>query len=185
MSRATVVMLPGFNGSADQPILVKLERLLPDFECVRLAPPRLKLLENLDHHVAWLREETATLKGPLVFVGRSFGGRLSIRLAAELQFAALVLLGFPVRPPSKKRPLDEAALAAVRCPTLIVQGTKDELGPLSVLRPIVKKSKCIEMLELEGAGHSFGSKEKKALEAVSAWLAQTVERADGDGSAPT
>ncbi|MGV3624419.1 MAG: alpha/beta family hydrolase [Archangium sp.] len=174
MSRATVVMLPGFNGSADQPILVKLEKQLPDFDCVRLAPPRLKLLENLDNHVTWLREATAKLKGPLIFVGRSFGGRLAIRLAAEQQFVAIVLLGFPVRPPSKKRPLDEAALAALTCPTLIVQGTKDELGPLSVLEPIVKKSKVLELLELDGAGHSFGSKEKKALEAVRLWIARSV-----------
>lgn len=169
----TVVLLPGFNGRADQPILVKLEARLVrrGFTCARLAPPRLKVLEDLDHHVAWLRGEVAALAGPLVLVGRSFGGRLAIRLAKERDVAAIVLLGFPVRPPSKQRPLDEAALAALRCPTLIVQGTRDALGPLKVLKPIVERSKVLELLEVAGAGHGFGPKEKQALDDVSAWLA--------------
>ncbi|HEY1088978.1 MAG TPA: hypothetical protein VGE37_14840, partial [Archangium sp.] len=82
MTRATVVCLPGFNGHADQPVLVKLCARLEerDFACVRLAPPRLKLTPGLEAHVEWLEAELRRLQGPLVLVGRSFGGRLAIRL---------------------------------------------------------------------------------------------------------
>ncbi len=165
-----VVLLPGFNGAADQPILVKLSQRLTGFECVRLAPPRLKLDEELSAHVAWLREATAKTSSPLVLVGRSFGGRLAIRLAAERTVSAIVLLGFPVRPPRKKRPLDEQALAALQVPTLIVQGTKDELGPIKVLTPIAAANSKLTLHEVAGAGHSFGSKESAALDFAASWL---------------
>lgn len=169
---ARVVLLPGFNGAADQPILVKLSARLEEagFACTRLAPPRLKLDEQLSAHVAWLREETARLRAPLVLVGRSFGGRLAVRLAAERTLAAVVLLGFPIRPPGKKRPLDEAALGAMRVPTLIVQGTKDALGPLRVFKPLLAANPQLQLHEVAGAGHSFGAKESAALDFAARWL---------------
>lgn len=170
MTRPTAVLLPGFNGSAQQPMLLKLEKRLVDFDVVRLAPPRLKLSPALAEHVAWLRDAVAEVRGPLVLVGRSFGGRLAVRLAAERPLAAVVLLGFPLRPPGKPRPLDEAALAALRCPTLIVQGTRDELGPLKVFSPILSENRALQLQRVEGAGHSFGAKEKGALDAAAAWL---------------
>ena len=164
------VLLPGFNGAANQPVLMKFEKRLEGFACERLAPPRLKLDEKLSAHVAWLREATARIAAPLVIVGRSFGGRLAIRLAAERSLTAIVLPGFPVRPPGRKRQLDEAALAALRVPTLIVQGTKDELGPLKVLAPIVAANPHLTLHEIAGAGHSFGSREPAALDFATSWL---------------
>ena len=173
---STVVLLPGFGGRADQPILLKLESRLGSHTTVRLAPTRLPLTPDLEAYVDWLDGETRAVKGPLAIVGRSFGGRLAIRLAARRKVAAVVLLGFPVRPPKKPRPLDEQALAALSCPTLIVQGSKDALGPLKVLAPIVKANSRLELHTLAGAGHSFGSKEKGALDVAAAWLDRTIGR---------
>ena len=165
----TIVLLPGFQGSADQPILVNLSKRLEErgFTCLRLAPPRLKLTPDLDLYGAWLDEQLKDVRAPLALVGRSFGGRLAIRLAARRKLSAIVLLGFPIRPPDKKRPLDEQALAALTCPTFIAQGTKDELGPLRVLKRFAKRA---EILPLTGAGHDFGAKEDLALNAAAAWL---------------
>lgn len=165
-----VVLLPGFNGSADQAILLKLEKALGSgFECTRLAPPRLKLTPELTAHVDWLEARVKDLGAPIV-IGRSFGGRLALRLAARRKLKAVVLLGFPIHPPGKPRPLDEEALAAVRCPTLIMQGSKDELGPLKVLKPIVAANSALTLEVLKGAGHSFGSKEKGAIDHVARWV---------------
>ena len=167
-----VVLLPGFNGAAEQPILVSLAARLEQsgFACTRLAPPRLKLDEQLSAHVAWLREATAAMPSPLVLVGRSFGGRLAIRLAGERQLAAVVLLGFPIRPPGKKRLLDEQALAALRVPTLIVQGTKDQLGPLRFIKPMLAENPRLTLHEVAGAGHGFGAREPAALDFAARWL---------------
>jgi uncharacterized protein len=177
VTRPTVVLLPGFQGAADQPILVDLSERLEAlrFTCLRLAPPRLKLTPGLEAYGEWLDEQLVEVSAPLMVVGRSFGGRLAIRLAVRRPLAAVVLLGFPIRPPGKKRPLDEQALAALRCPTWIAQGTKDELGPMKVLKRFAGRA---EIFPLSGAGHSFGSHEDAALDAAAAWLDRQV-RAEG------
>ena len=74
------------------------------------------------------------------------------RLAALEPPPALVLLGHPISPPSRPRPEDEAALAAVQCPTLIVQGDRDRLGPLAVLNRIAEVNRNIEIVVLPGGG---------------------------------
>lgn len=172
MSRGTVVLLPGFGGRADQPILVKLSKRLEalGFACHRAAPPRGRVTPGLEAEVAWLGALLDALDGPFALVGRSFGGRIAVRLAAREDVKAVVLLGFPLRPPGKRRPLDEAALAGAKARTLVVQGTKDELGPLSLVRRVAKKSRRCELLALDGAGHSFGRAEPGALDAAAAWL---------------
>lgn len=169
----TVVLLPGFGGSADQPVLTALCAALEErgvSRLHRLAPPRFKLTPDLAEYTDWLDAETQAFRAPLFLVGRSFGGRLAVRLAARRKLAGVVLLGFPVRPPRKPRPLDEAALGALACPTLIVQGTKDLLGPLKVLAPLVEKNPRLELHRLSGAGHSFGRHEKAAIAAAAGWI---------------
>jgi predicted alpha/beta-hydrolase family hydrolase len=110
----------------------------------------------------------------IALVGRSFGGRMCTRLAALEPPAALVLLGHPISPPNRPRPDDEAALLAVQCPTLIVQGERDHLGPLSVLRRIATQNARIEIVVLKGAGHQFGARQNEGLDAATAWLARQV-----------
>jgi predicted alpha/beta-hydrolase family hydrolase len=168
------VLLPGFGGAADQPILLELERRLPapTFACRRLAPPRGKLDPELSAQTAWLEARLAEQAAPHVAVGRSFGGRLCVRVAARVELQACVLLGFPIRPPGKQRPLDEAALAALRCPTLIIQGSQDELGPLRVLRPLLKANPRLELHVLEGGAHSWSAAQQRSgLDFAAKWLA--------------
>lgn len=172
MSRADVVLLPGFGGAADQPVLVKLGQRLEalGFSCRRRAPKRGKLTPALELETTWLQAVLAEAPGPHVLVGRSFGGRVCARLAKRELVQACVLLGFPVRPPGKRRPLDEAALLEVTVPTLIVQGDEDELGPLKVLEKLVKQNRLLTLHVLGGAGHSFGRHEAAALDHAAAWL---------------
>ena len=181
--KATVVLLPGFGGQADQPILTRLcSRLEPlGLCCLRRAPPRLKLTPGLEAYGAWLDEQVSDVRGPLVIVGRSFGGRLAIRLAARRALAAVVLLGFPVRPPGKARPLDEQALAALRCPTWIAQGTRDELGPMRVLR---RCAGAAEIFPVRGAGHDFGAKEALVLDAAAEWVRKIFRSAPHPAPVP-
>ncbi len=172
--RPRVVLLPGFGGRPSQPVLVRLARRLEalGYECVRLAPPRGRPTPGLEREVAWLEAQLDEAPGAVAVVGRSFGGRVGVRVARRLR--ALVLLGFPVRPPGRPRPLDEAALAAARCPTLVVQGTKDPLGPLRVVRAAAAKNPRVEVLPLAGATHAFGRHEARALDEAAAWLDRTL-----------
>lgn len=174
--RATVLLLPGFRGRVTQPILVRLAARLTrlGFDCRRLAPPAARPTPGLEREVTWLGQELDAVRGRVAVVGRSFGGRVAARLAERLD--ALVLLGFPVRPPGRRRPLDEAALAAAPCPTLVVQGAKDPLGPVRVLRAVAAANRQLELRVLPGAGHAFGQQEAAALDEVAAWLDASLPR---------
>jgi uncharacterized protein len=76
---------------------------------------------------------------PLLAGGKSFGGRMT-SLAASQQplenVRGLVFFGFPLHPP--KRPATARAdhLMSVTVPMLFLQGARDQLASLDLLRPI-------------------------------------------------
>ena len=98
------------------------------------------------------------------------------RLAALEPPNALVVLGHPIAPRDRPRPEDEAALAKVRCPTLIVQGEHDHLGPLAVLKRIAAQNRNIELYVLKGVGHNFGPRQSEGIDRAAAWLLETLAR---------
>ncbi len=87
---------------------------------------------------------------------------------------ALAILGHPISPPGRPRVADEEALQRARCSTLVVQGERDELGPLAVLRRIALVNPLVGLAVIEGAGHDFGAKESDAVEQVARWLDATL-----------
>ncbi len=96
---------------------------------------------------------------PLFAGGKSYGGRMTsqAQAAAPLEgVRGLVFAGFPLHP--AKEPSDERAahLFDVKIPMLFLQGTRDELADLSLLRPLVAKlSKQATLHTVEGGDHSF------------------------------
>lgn len=167
-------MLPGFGGRADQPVLVTLERALRDrgISAVRSALTRGRPSPGLAEEVA---EARALLRaGPEIaaYAGRSFGGRVLARLALETPPRALVLLGFPVRSQTGQRRLeDERVLETLDCPTLVVQGAADPLGPVRSLERLAAKNPRLELTVLQGATHAFGRQERSAVATAADWLA--------------
>ena len=95
-------------------------------------------------------------------------------LAAREPPDALVIVGHPISPPGRPRPQDEEALASVRCPTLVVQGDHDELGPLPVLQRIAAGNPLIDLVVLAGAGHELGAHEREAADHVARWIDATL-----------
>jgi predicted alpha/beta-hydrolase family hydrolase len=95
-------------------------------------------------------------------------------LAAEEPPDALVILGHPISPPDRPRPADEAALLGIGCPTLVVQGDRDELGPLAVLERIAGQNPRIDLVVLRGAAHEYGTHEAEAIVAAARWLASVL-----------
>ena len=96
---------------------------------------------------------------PVLAGGKSFGGRMSSTAAAEgllPDARGLVFFGFPLHPP--KRPGTKRAehLRKVNIPMLFLQGTRDELADLGLLRPIVEELGTRATLHvIESADHSF------------------------------
>ena len=170
-------MLPGFGGGVDQPLLVALERALGSrgVGATRAALTRGRPSPGLAREVA---EARACVDGDpeiSAYAGRSFGGRVLARLALETTPGALVLLGFPVRSASGQRRLeDERVLEMLTCPTLVVQGAADPLGPVRTLERLAGRNARLELTVLPGATHSFGRREREAVETAADWLAGRV-----------
>lgn len=116
------------------------------------------LLATVRAAVARARELLPSLK--LFAGGKSLGGRMTSHAAAERQLdevAGLIFLGFPLHPP--KRPAIERAehLARVGQPMLFLQGTRDDLADLTLVREVCGGlGDRVTLHVVEGADHSFG-----------------------------
>ncbi len=96
---------------------------------------------------------------PLIAGGKSFGGRMTSQAQAVNPLPGvrgLAFFGFPLHPPDKPS-IDRAAhLSKIKIPMLFLQGTRDNLADLALLRPLVDKLENLATLKvLEGADHSF------------------------------
>lgn len=180
MTRAAV-LAPGYGGTAEQPILRALARRLTEFDISSRAitfrtrgnrPSREYATELEDLRAA--RDALRAEHEKIALVGRSFGGRMCAFLATLEPPDALAILGHPISPPERPRPADEDALQGMRCPTLVVQGQHDELGPLAVLQRIALVNPLIDLAVIEGAGHDFGPRESLAVDQVARWLDATL-----------
>lgn len=106
---------------------------------------------------------------PIVVYGRSLGTALAARLAADTDPALLVLVtpytslgaiarrAYPWAPSALlKYPLrTDASIGAVRCPILLVHGTRDLLIPITESEALLSSVNApAELLRVEGASHN-------------------------------
>jgi predicted alpha/beta-hydrolase family hydrolase len=96
---------------------------------------------------------------PLFAGGKSFGGRMTSTAASEsgLQpVAGLIFLGFPLHYPKVPAVTRADHLAAVPQPMLFLQGTKDEMADIGLLRQVVAGlGPRATLVEIAGGNHSF------------------------------
>ena len=96
---------------------------------------------------------------PLLAGGKSMGGRMSSLAAAEGMLAdvrALVFFGFPLHPAGRPGTERGDHLSRVAVPMLFMQGTRDTLAELTLLRPICERLGGRATLHIiEGADHGF------------------------------
>lgn len=120
----------------------------------------------------------------LVAGGKSFGGRMTSQAQAKTPLPdvkGLAFLGFPLH--ADKKPSTERAehLAHVEIPMLFLQGTRDGLADLGLLKPVVAALGAKATLhEIEGGDHSFAVLKKsgrtneaaltEVLDTLAAWI---------------
>ena len=125
---------------------------------------------------------------PLIAGGKSFGGRMTSQAQALAPLAGvrgLAFLGFPLH--AAGQPSDERAahLFDVRVPMLFVQGTRDALAEMKLLKPLIKKLGARATLHaVDEADHSFhvpaksGRKDAEVrdefLDAFAAWASKVA-----------
>jgi predicted alpha/beta-hydrolase family hydrolase len=101
---------------------------------------------------------------PLFAGGKSMGGRMTSRAAAASPLegvAGLAFLGFPLHPAGQPGVSRADHLAKVDLPLLFLQGTRDTLAGLDLLRPVVESLGARATLRVfEDADHSFHVRKK-------------------------
>lgn len=98
-------------------------------------------------------------KLPLYAAGKSFGGRMSTTAAAAGLLdgvVGIVLFGFPLHPSTQPSVTRAAHLADVNLPMLFLQGTRDDLADLKLIKTVLKKLKPAKLHVVEHADHGFG-----------------------------
>ena len=119
--------------------------------------PRPILLATVRSAVAVAYDAAGDL--PLIAGGKSMGGRMTSNAVAEEvlpNVRGLVFFGFPLQPPGRPSTDRAAHLSKVSVPMLFLQGTRDTLADLTLLKPICKKlSRRASLYVVDGADHSF------------------------------
>ncbi len=96
---------------------------------------------------------------PLFAGGKSMGGRMTSQAAAQHPLdgvRGLVFFGFPLHPPNRPGTKRADHLAKVTSPMLFLQGTRDTLADLNLLRPVCTRLGSHATLHvIETADHSF------------------------------
>lgn len=96
---------------------------------------------------------------PILAGGKSMGGRMTSTAASKellTGIKGIVFFGFPLHAPGA--PSNERAehLYLVKKPMLFLQGTKDKLADLTLLKPVITKlGDKATLYIIEGADHSF------------------------------
>ncbi len=97
--------------------------------------------------------------------GKSFGGRMTSNFVSknDSSLKGLVFFGFPLHAPGKPS-IDRAEhLKAVKVPMLFLQGTRDSLADLKLLKGVLSKIKQADLTTFEGADHSFAIGKKDVI----------------------
>jgi len=125
---------------------------------------------------------------PLLAGGKSMGGRMTSTAAAAEALAGvrgLAFFGFPLHAAGRPSADRGAHLADVGLPMLFLQGTRDKLAELSLLRPLLAEVRPAPALHVvEGADHGFhvlkrsGRTDEDVLtelaERFASWVAEVV-----------
>ena len=123
---------------------------------------------------------------PVFAGGKSMGGRMTSRAAAAgagLDARGIVLMGFPLHgaggPPGVARAVH---LAEVSLPMLFLQGTRDALADLKLMRGVCAALPRAELFVVEGADHGFhvprksGRTDADMIDELSSVNTQWIER---------
>ncbi|MBT8197496.1 MAG: hypothetical protein KJO84_03230, partial [Acidimicrobiia bacterium] len=107
----------------------------------------------------------------VVVAGKSMGGRIGSHLVTGTvprgswdggprSAVGLAYLGYPFVAPGKRETRNTQHLAAISAPQLFIQGDRDALGPLDVVKPEVDAIPGARLEVIEGGDHSFKVRKK-------------------------
>jgi predicted alpha/beta-hydrolase family hydrolase len=103
---------------------------------------------------------------PLIIAGKSFGGRMSSQLIAKTPIPyvrGIVFYGFPLHPINIPGTERAAHLQEIKIPMLFLQGTKDALAEISLVKSVLTRIPLASLDIIENADHSFKVGKKDSI----------------------
>lgn len=100
--------------------------------------------------------------------GKSFGGRMTSNLLSKrpLPVKGIVFFGFPLHAPGKPSKDRAEHLKTVKVPMLFLQGTRDSLADLTLIREVTSQLPLATLEIIEGADHSFAIGKRDAMDEI-------------------
>jgi len=91
-----------------------------------------------------------------ILAGKSMGGRIGCHVSLREKVNGLICLGYPLCAMGDRSKLRDEVLRALTTPILFVQGTRDSLCPLDLLKCVREEMKAPNFLyTVEGGDHSL------------------------------
>jgi predicted alpha/beta-hydrolase family hydrolase len=103
---------------------------------------------------------------PILIGGKSFGGRMCSQLAASEKLtdvSGIIYFGFPLHAIGKPSTDRAAHLSNIPQPQLFLQGTRDTLAEITLIKKVCKKLKKAKLEVFEGGDHSFKMLKKTGI----------------------
>lgn len=138
----------------------------------KVAGSKAKLDSAFREVVSELRRSGEGLRR-LVIGGRSSGGRVACRVAADVGAAEVLNLAFPMHRPGRSYPnrAAEVATASQFCPVTILQGERDSFGsPVEVSQAVAAEQGSALVVSVPWADHSFKLPKKAPLTRIEAGI---------------
>jgi uncharacterized protein len=162
MADAIFVCAHGAGGHKDDRSMLRFAGAFPEsVEVLRFnfpyrelgskRPDSMPVLQKAIREIADQNRKTRLFLG-----GRSMGGRAASMLVADgYACDGLILAAYPLHPAGQPEKLRDAHLAAIKCPVLCLNGTRDALCTRDLMQEAIGGLPNWGMHWLEGADHSF------------------------------
>ncbi len=193
----SLILTHGAGGNAQSGVLVAMAEAfagagfvvlrcdLPFRQQRHFGPPRpgdaARDRQGLKHAITAMRK---LVPGRVFIGGQSYGGRQASMLLAEKLSAegtkmadGLLLLSYPLHPPSRPDQPRTQHLPKIDIPVLFVHGTRDPFGSIDEIEAARKLIPAKNLLlPVEGAGHDLGFKGKSRRENLPGTVLETFQR---------
>ena len=161
-----ILLAPGAGAPSSHPWLQEWKKRLSgigavetfDYDYMRERRKRPDPLSKLIavHREALAKAREKHIGAKTFLIGKSMGGRVGCHISLEDKVDGLICLGYPLCAMGDRTKLRDEVLRALTTPILFVQGTRDSLCPLDLLKRVRTEMKGPNALHLvQGGDHSL------------------------------
>jgi len=161
-----ILLAPGAGAPSSHPWMQEWKKRLSgigavetfDYDYMREGRKRPDPLSRLIavHREALAKAREKHIGAKTFLIGKSMGGRVGCHVSLEDKVDGLICLGYPLCAMGDRTKLRDEVLRALTTPILFVQGTRDSLCPLDLLKRVRTEMKGPNALHLvQGGDHSL------------------------------